>query len=389
MQLVVQSGAEPGKTYDLNVGTKLSIGRQSSNQIVVSDEQVSRKHSEIEMGVNGVTVTDLDSSNGTFVNGTRINSPIILKTGDTLQVGTTVLKLVDNQAAARTMPPASFDTIPASDYRNQQAFGAGDSGGASAQPPAYSGSGGANYSATPEYGGYNQPAPNPASYSPQAPSPAAYNQPPAQPDYAQANFNQNQPPSQAYGYQSPAAAPGQYNQPPYGQPPGYPQQAAPAPVTRKKGGLPLPLLLIIGGIVLLLILGIAGFTLLGGSKTAELPDPTNATKIELSSNEQTVIAKEFKETRYNFYTSKDSVAALETYYKDKMAAKGYNLDKRSQPGQQLVFINGDKAALVLLSKLDAQAVSLLSGKAASFQGKLKEGDTLVGLAEGKTTDITG
>src|SRR5436305_1129710 len=107
MQLVVQSGAEPGRTYDITASQKIRMGRQSGNDVVVPDEQVSRRHAEIEERNGGLIVTDLGSSNGTFVNGTRIASPQSLQAGDTVQVGTTVLKVLG--AAPGGMAAGDYD----------------------------------------------------------------------------------------------------------------------------------------------------------------------------------------------------------------------------------------------------------------------------------------
>jgi hypothetical protein len=430
MQLVVQSGAEPGRTYDLNVGNRLSVGRQSSNEIVVSDEQVSRKHAHIELKSAGVIVTDLSSSNGTFVNGTRISSVITLKPGDTLQVGTTVLKLVDNQSATATaVLPANFEpstaTLPAFEYGASSA-GSGI-GGSSARPappspPASSGTGSRG-------SGYDSPSPapaygyNPAPPAPAQPSPPAYGQsdpvvpPPAQPSIGQAPaYGQSQPSAygqpqpSAYGQSQPSAygqsqpeasypppqqaAPAAYGQPAYGQSTqvsGYPQQAAYAqPQPGTSGGRkinPLLFVVLVAATALVLIGG-GLFFFLGGS---DLPAPNNSTKIEISSADQAEITKNQKDNaKYNFYTSKDSLSDLKSFYSDKMKGKGYTLDKRSSSTstmEQLVFVNGDKAALVLLLKLDQSTITVLETSAASFKGKLKEGDTLVGLTEGKASSL--
>src|SRR5690349_747236 len=113
MQLVVQSGSEPGRIYEV-AGRKVVVGRQSGNDVVVPDEQVSRKHAEIEERGGVLVVTDLNSSNGTFVNGTRISSPQTLRAGDTVQVGTTVLRVVESQNSAATVPTGYEQPTPGS-----------------------------------------------------------------------------------------------------------------------------------------------------------------------------------------------------------------------------------------------------------------------------------
>lgn len=448
MQLVVQSGAEPGRTYDLNAGTKLSIGRQSSNQIVISDEQVSRRHAEVESNAGGVVVNDLSSSNGTFVNGTRISSPIVLKPGDTLQVGTTVLKLIDNQAATQTIPPglyaASEATQVAGDFKPGAFSGAGSSGfSPRSEPPAYgssSNSSGASFSAPPAQDfGFNPPPPSQSSASSYgSPSDASldfgkgevgagsYNDQaafnPAQPAsaYSQPGYGQAE---QGGGYaqsgygQMPEQA-GIYNQPGYGQMPGqaanyspqmgYDQQGAPYgqpgyPANQSAYGRPQPqqavksarknnvLFIGIGAVILVLIILALLFVFLGrAGASGDLPTPTNSTRYEISNSDQLDLTKNAKSFKFNLYTSSDNVAALGSLYKDKMKAKGYTLDSRStdDPDQKLlVFTNGDKAALVILSKLTKSSISSIEQQNSALVGKLKEGDTMVLLGEGKTADL--
>lgn len=67
---------------------KLStIGRHPDNDVALLLESVSRFHARIEMEDSGCSVTDLNSSNGTFVNGQRITSPQALVEGDVITFG--------------------------------------------------------------------------------------------------------------------------------------------------------------------------------------------------------------------------------------------------------------------------------------------------------------
>ena len=65
---------------------KTSIGRANDNVLVLNNARVSRYHSEITVDRNGVFLADLDSGNGTFVNGERITQPTALQPGDQLHV---------------------------------------------------------------------------------------------------------------------------------------------------------------------------------------------------------------------------------------------------------------------------------------------------------------
>jgi pSer/pThr/pTyr-binding forkhead associated (FHA) protein len=70
------------------------MGRGSDCDLRVHDTAISRQHCLIRVRDQEVTITDLGSSNGTFVNGTRVLSQIALHTGDEIQIGPS-LYLVD------------------------------------------------------------------------------------------------------------------------------------------------------------------------------------------------------------------------------------------------------------------------------------------------------
>jgi len=85
-KLKVATGKLAGKTVRLKQGTIL-IGRSQECYLRARSDTVSRRHCEITVGDSSVTVQDLQSKNGTLVNGARIEGPLELKTGDQLQVG--------------------------------------------------------------------------------------------------------------------------------------------------------------------------------------------------------------------------------------------------------------------------------------------------------------
>ena len=90
--LVVISGKAAGKMYKLTQGTSV-IGRGTDIEIILEDEGISRRHAQIVKLPDGhVTVEDLGSTNGTFVNGER-SPTTVLKDGDKIRIGsTTILK---------------------------------------------------------------------------------------------------------------------------------------------------------------------------------------------------------------------------------------------------------------------------------------------------------
>ncbi len=79
-----------GKVYELNQSTT-SLGRAPSNDIVLQDPCVSARHCVFEKHPEGVWIRDLNSANGTFVNGQNI-SQILLRSGDIIRCGTTIIK---------------------------------------------------------------------------------------------------------------------------------------------------------------------------------------------------------------------------------------------------------------------------------------------------------
>ena len=67
------------------------IGRDPACDLVLSDITVSRRHAAVRQDGNTVVVSDLGSSNGTFVNGEPVGGRRRLRDGDALRIGTTVL----------------------------------------------------------------------------------------------------------------------------------------------------------------------------------------------------------------------------------------------------------------------------------------------------------
>lgn len=67
----------------------LTIGRDRSCELVLADAEVSRKHARLETQGGVVFVRDLESSNGTYLNGQRLTSAIEAREGDAIDVGAT------------------------------------------------------------------------------------------------------------------------------------------------------------------------------------------------------------------------------------------------------------------------------------------------------------
>ncbi|MCB0194948.1 MAG: PD40 domain-containing protein [Anaerolineae bacterium] len=88
-QLQITQGENMGDKFKLKFDTK--IGRERDNDIVLLDAKVSRYHAQVSLQSGQWMLSDLDSANGTSVNGTSIASPVALQEGDRVQVGETEL----------------------------------------------------------------------------------------------------------------------------------------------------------------------------------------------------------------------------------------------------------------------------------------------------------
>ena len=83
---------DDGASFELD-SAQLTVGRSAQNDVAVaSDEYASARHARFEPRRDGVWVQDLGSTNGTYVNGTRIERPRRLTQGDVVRIGDTDLR---------------------------------------------------------------------------------------------------------------------------------------------------------------------------------------------------------------------------------------------------------------------------------------------------------
>jgi hypothetical protein len=70
----------------------ITVGREQGNQIVINDNYVGRRHLElIRDDMNNILVRDLDSKNGTYVNGKKISGEVYLNKNDIVRIGNSTL----------------------------------------------------------------------------------------------------------------------------------------------------------------------------------------------------------------------------------------------------------------------------------------------------------
>jgi len=90
-RLRVDGGPDKGKTFDLTA-VSVILGRRADCDVVLNDSSVSRRHARLDFYRGRFTITDLESTNGTRVNGVRINSKA-LEPEDVISLGTTTCTL--------------------------------------------------------------------------------------------------------------------------------------------------------------------------------------------------------------------------------------------------------------------------------------------------------
>ncbi|MEM8864979.1 MAG: FHA domain-containing protein [Planctomycetota bacterium] len=111
--LRVLDGADRGQVYD-QLPTPITIGREEGNSVQLNDERISRFHIKIQEDQDKIVLTDLESTNGTRVNGEETQLRI-LRYGDIVHVGRSVLLYGTRQQIASRLDELRAEGIPAAD----------------------------------------------------------------------------------------------------------------------------------------------------------------------------------------------------------------------------------------------------------------------------------
>jgi pSer/pThr/pTyr-binding forkhead associated (FHA) protein len=91
-------GAEPAVTFRLLPGNIKTIGRAVGVDFIVDANLVSRVHCRLTAGASEIEVLDLDSTNGTFVNGLPVAKRALVKAGDRIGVGRLELEVLAGES---------------------------------------------------------------------------------------------------------------------------------------------------------------------------------------------------------------------------------------------------------------------------------------------------
>lgn len=93
-RLVILNGESAGEKIEITRGQALIIGRDSNSDITLPERKISRQHSKVQWheDTNEITIQDLESLNGTFVNSKQIREVTVLRDQDQIRVGSFLLR---------------------------------------------------------------------------------------------------------------------------------------------------------------------------------------------------------------------------------------------------------------------------------------------------------
>jgi len=98
-RLTILSGGKKDTVYTVKEG-RTTIGRDIGNGLVINDEQISQYHAAVSYENQKISIEDLESKNGVFINGKQIHSKTVLPNGCLIKLGSTILKLETVQEAS-------------------------------------------------------------------------------------------------------------------------------------------------------------------------------------------------------------------------------------------------------------------------------------------------
>jgi pSer/pThr/pTyr-binding forkhead associated (FHA) protein len=91
-RLVITSGAKEGLELDLP-SEVLTIGRSGESGLVIRDDYTSTHHARLLLWNEGWVIQDLDSTNGTYLDGQRVTTPVLVPLNTPVKIGTTSFEL--------------------------------------------------------------------------------------------------------------------------------------------------------------------------------------------------------------------------------------------------------------------------------------------------------
>lgn len=97
----IEGGMKEGKRINVSIhSSPFIVGRDQACDLTVKAPGISRKHLKLELKRNRLFLRDLDSTNGTYINRTKVNYPIEIQSGDSIHLGTEELRILKQSETA-------------------------------------------------------------------------------------------------------------------------------------------------------------------------------------------------------------------------------------------------------------------------------------------------
>lgn len=91
-RFAITQGEQQG--LSIPVDETINLGRAADSSFILEDDYASARHAQLIRTDNQTWIlTDLDSTNGTYVNGKRVTEPVPVSTGDVIRIGRTLMRL--------------------------------------------------------------------------------------------------------------------------------------------------------------------------------------------------------------------------------------------------------------------------------------------------------
>lgn len=110
MLVVVVRSKNESRSFEFDQPV-ITIGRADVNDIVLPTPKVSKRHARLELSAQGLVLSDLKSTNGTYVNGRKVLSPVLVAEGDRVHVGEFTLELQASTGVPSGLAPAGFTAV--------------------------------------------------------------------------------------------------------------------------------------------------------------------------------------------------------------------------------------------------------------------------------------
>jgi len=125
IKLIVKTGDEINKSFDL-IKDKNIVGRDPESDIVIDDIEISRNHLVITMEGETFQIEDLNSTNGTFLNGKKLKKLTDIKNGDLISLGENhvlefVVEKIDEVPEPSQLDQDEEETIKVEDSQKERA----------------------------------------------------------------------------------------------------------------------------------------------------------------------------------------------------------------------------------------------------------------------------